>query len=89
MQRVTVDEEKTATLPRPPMAEHTLAALCGGYVRYLARRTGQTEEFILDRFYCETGKNPSEDRAGFRYWAGKKVYMADQLRVDPFAGRGF
>jgi hypothetical protein len=68
------------------MAEHTLAALCGGYVRYLARRTGKTEEAILDHYSCETGRKPSDDRDAFRHWAGKKVYMADQLRIDPFAG---
>lgn len=86
MQKAASYEDKTPKLPRPPMAEHTLAALCGGYVRYLARRTGESEEAILNHYQCETGRKPDADRDAFRYWAGKKVYMADQLRVDPFGG---
>lgn len=80
------DENRTSSLARPPMAAHTLAALCGAYVRYVAQRTGYSEEYILDRFYTETGGNSERDHDAFRRWAGKKVYMLDQLRVDPFGG---
>jgi hypothetical protein len=81
--RVAVDEGR-AQLLRPKMSDMALAALCGAYVRYLSEGTGMEEETILDRFYTETGRQPSQDRAGFRRWAGDKVYVMDQLHLDPF-----
>jgi hypothetical protein len=81
-----MDEKRVPTLARPPMAQHTLQALCGSYVRYLMQRTGKSAETIGDRFYTETGGDPERNPAEFRKWAGQKVYMLDQLRLDPFAG---
>jgi hypothetical protein len=81
--RVAVDEGRAQIL-RPKMSDMALAALCGAYVRYLSEGTGLDQETILDRFYTETGRQPSHDRPGFRRWAGDKVYMLDQLRIDPF-----
>lgn len=81
----SVFEEKLPTFPRPEMSEHTLAALCGAYVRYIATRRGISEETVMDRYYTETGKDAERDKAGFRKWAGQKVYIMDQLRVDPFS----
>lgn len=78
------DEKRVSSLARPPMAQHTLIALCGGYVRHLMQRTGKSAEYIGDRFYTETGGNLERDPERFRRWAGEKVYMVDQLRRDPF-----
>jgi hypothetical protein len=69
------------------MAPHTLEALCGGYVRYLSQRTKLTAEQIQDRYFCETGGlHPERDWHAFRKWAGRKVYVMDQLGHYPFGG---
>jgi hypothetical protein len=82
--KVAVDEGRAQVL-RPAMAEHTLSALCGAYTRYLSSRTGLSEETVQDRYFTETGNQPDRDLPRFRRWAGDKVYLLDQLRVDPFS----
>jgi hypothetical protein len=81
--KVAVDEGRAQFL-RPKMSDMALAALCGAYVRYLAERTNRAEESIQDSYYTETGMQPERDMPKFRRWAGDKVYMLDQLRIDPF-----
>ncbi len=85
--KVAIQEERAAALPRPPMSHHTLLALASAYVRYLSQRTGKSAEFIQDRFYTEKGLTAEREPAQFRRWAGDKVYVMDQLRLDPFAAK--
>jgi hypothetical protein len=82
--RTPTDEAKKGTLARPPMAPHVLHAMVGAYVRYLSQRTGLDANTIQDRFYTERGQHAERAPADFRKWAGQKVYLMDQLRIDPF-----
>jgi hypothetical protein len=78
---------------RPPMAEHTARAFVGAYATWLATRsrrlpwmTPMTAEQVYDRYYTETGKNAEREPEHFRKWAGHKLFLAEQLSTDPFAG---
>ncbi len=82
--KVAVQEDRAKALPRPPMARHTLMALCAGYVEYLSQRTGKHAEYIQDRFYTDKGLHAERSPEQFRRWCGERVYVLDQLRLDPF-----
>jgi hypothetical protein len=66
------------------MSATALEALGWAYVRHISERSGHSAETIMDRYYTSTGMDAARDWGKFRKWAGEKVYIVDQLGLDPF-----